>query len=55
VIISLLLDFRETARRRLPRFLFDYAEGGANSEQTLRRNGTDLAEIALKHVARFLG
>jgi L-lactate dehydrogenase (cytochrome) len=48
VIISSPLDFREVARRRLPRFLFDYAEGGANSEQTLRRNVSDLAEIALK-------
>jgi L-lactate dehydrogenase (cytochrome) len=48
VIISSPLDFREAARRRTPRFLFDYAEGGANSELTLRRNVTDLAEIALK-------
>jgi L-lactate dehydrogenase (cytochrome) len=48
VIISSPLDFREAARSRLPRFLFDYAEGGANSEQTLQRNVTDLAEIALK-------
>jgi L-lactate dehydrogenase (cytochrome) len=47
VIISSPTDFREAARRRVPRFLFDYAEGGANSEQTLRRNVTDLAEIAL--------
>ena len=48
MIISSPLDFREAARRRTPRFLFDYAEGGANSELTLRRNVTDLAEIALK-------
>jgi len=48
VIIASPTDFRETARRRVPRFLFDYAEGGANSEQTLRRNVTDLAEITLK-------
>jgi L-lactate dehydrogenase (cytochrome) len=47
VIISSPLDFREAARRRLPRFLFDYAEGGANNESTLRRNVSDLAEIAL--------
>jgi L-lactate dehydrogenase (cytochrome) len=32
----------------LPRFLFDYADGGANSEHTLRRNVTDLADIALR-------
>jgi L-lactate dehydrogenase (cytochrome) len=48
VIISSPIDFREAARRRTPRFLFDYAEGGANSELTLRRNVSDLAEIALK-------
>jgi L-lactate dehydrogenase (cytochrome) len=48
VIISSTLDFREAARRRLPRFLFDYADGGANSEHTLRRNVTDLADIALR-------
>jgi L-lactate dehydrogenase (cytochrome) len=48
VIISSTLDFREAARRRLPRFLFDYADGGANSEHTLQRNVTDLADIALR-------
>jgi L-lactate dehydrogenase (cytochrome) len=48
VIISSTLDFREAARRRLPRFLFDYADGGANNEQTLRRNVTDLADVALR-------
>ncbi len=48
MIISSTLDFREAARRRLPRFLFDYADGGANSEHTLQRNVTDLADIALR-------
>lgn len=48
VIISSAADFREAARRRLPRFLFDYAEGGAYSEVTLRRNVADLAGIALR-------
>jgi L-lactate dehydrogenase (cytochrome) len=48
MIISSTLDFREAARRRLPRFLFDYADGGANSEQTLRRNVDDLARVALR-------
>ena len=47
MIIASPSDFREAARRRLPRFLFDYAEGGANSEVTLRRNVSDLTEIAL--------
>jgi L-lactate dehydrogenase (cytochrome) len=41
-------DFREAARRRLPRFLFEYIDGGSYAEQTLRRNVSDLAEIALR-------
>jgi L-lactate dehydrogenase (cytochrome) len=48
VIISSTLDFREAARRRLPRFLFDYADGGAYNEFTLQRNVSDLTEIALR-------
>ena len=48
MIVASTLDFREAARRRLPRFLFDYADGGAYAEQTLRRNVSDLADIALR-------
>jgi L-lactate dehydrogenase (cytochrome) len=48
MIISSTLDFREVARRRLPRFLFDYADGGANSEYTMRRNVEDLGDMALR-------
>jgi L-lactate dehydrogenase (cytochrome) len=48
MIISSTLDFREAARRRLPRFLFDYADGGANSEHTLQRNLLDLAQVSLR-------
>jgi L-lactate dehydrogenase (cytochrome) len=48
VIISSTLDFREAARRRLPRFLFDYADGGAYAERTLARNVSDLADVALR-------
>lgn len=48
MIISSPLDFRCAAKRRLPRFLFDYADGGANSELTLRRNADDLSRIALR-------
>jgi L-lactate dehydrogenase (cytochrome) len=47
VIIASPTDFREAAGCRVPRFLFDYAEGGANSELTLRRNVSDLAEVSL--------
>ncbi len=48
MIISSPLDYREAARRRLPRFLFDYADGGANAEETMRRNVSDLADVALR-------
>jgi len=48
MIISSTLDFREAARRRLPRFLFDYADGGANSEYTMQRNVLDLGDVALR-------
>jgi len=41
-------DFREAARRRLPRFLFDYADGGAMGEETLRRNLADLENVAIR-------
>jgi len=46
--ISSPLDFREAARRHLPRFLFDYADGGAYGEATLHKNVADLASIALR-------
>jgi L-lactate dehydrogenase (cytochrome) len=39
-------DYRELARRRLPRFLFEYIDGGANDEVTLRRNSADLECVA---------
>lgn len=41
-------DYREFARRRLPRQLFDYIDGGANSEITMRRNIADLAAVRLR-------
>jgi len=48
VIIASAQDFREAARRRLPPFLFHYVDGGAYAEQTLRRNGDDLSQLALR-------
>jgi L-lactate dehydrogenase (cytochrome) len=41
-------DYRECARRRLPRFLFDYLDGGAGTEVTLGANSRDLAAIRLR-------
>lgn len=41
-------DYRELARRRIPRQLFDYIDGGAYDEATLRANVGDMADIALR-------
>ncbi len=41
-------DYRKAARRRLPRFLFDYIDGGAYADHTLERNVADLSEVALR-------
>lgn len=48
MIIASANDYREGARQRLPRFLFDYIDGGAYSEYTLGRNVSDLSDIALR-------
>lgn len=48
MIISSASDYREAARRKLPRFLFDYIDGGAYAEHTLRANSSDLANISLR-------
>jgi L-lactate dehydrogenase (cytochrome) len=48
MIVSSTTDFREAARRKLPRFLFDYIDGGAYAERTLQRNVSDLADIAVR-------
>jgi L-lactate dehydrogenase (cytochrome) len=39
---------RALARRRVPRAIFDYADGGAYDEVTLRRNRRDLEALALR-------
>jgi L-lactate dehydrogenase (cytochrome) len=46
--IASAADFREAARRRLPRFLFDYIDGAAYAEVTAGRNLADLAEVGLR-------
>jgi len=50
------LDYRELARRRLPKFLFEYLDGGSYAEITLGRNVKDLEGIALRQrVLRDVG
>lgn len=41
-------DYRELARRRLPRQIFDMVDGGAYEETTLRANRADLAALRLR-------
>jgi L-lactate dehydrogenase (cytochrome) len=43
-------DYRELARRRLPRQLFDYIDGGAYEEATMRSNVADLERLLLRQV-----
>jgi L-lactate dehydrogenase (cytochrome) len=48
VIAASISDYRELARRRLPRFLFEYIDGGSYGEVTLRRNIADLEAVVLR-------
>jgi L-lactate dehydrogenase (cytochrome) len=41
-------DLRDAARKRLPRLLFDYIDGGSYNEETLRRNVDDFAKVTLE-------
>lgn len=48
MIAASISDYRELARRRLPRFLFEYIDGGSYDEATLASNRADLASLALR-------
>jgi L-lactate dehydrogenase (cytochrome) len=41
-------DYRELARRRLPKIFYEYIDGGSYDEATLRRNVADFAGLALR-------
>jgi len=43
-------DYRELARRRLPRQLFDYIDGGAYEEATAKANEADLENVLLRQI-----
>jgi L-lactate dehydrogenase (cytochrome) len=45
-----VLDYRELARRRVPRQLFDYLDGGAYEETTMRANVADLERVLLRQI-----
>ena len=42
------LDYRRLAEERLPRFLFDYVDGGASDERTLAANVADFGAVRLR-------
>lgn len=46
--VASISDFRALAQRRLPKFLFEYIDGGSYDEVTLARNRADLTNIALR-------
>ncbi len=49
-------DYRRLAEKRLPRFLFDYIDGGSGEEVSMDRNREDLREIRLEQrVMRDVG
>lgn len=49
-------DYRRLAEARLPRFLFDYIDGGANEEITMAANMADFSHYRLKQrVMRDVG
>jgi L-lactate dehydrogenase (cytochrome) len=50
--VNTVEDLRRRARRRLPRMVFDFVDGGADSELTLRANADALA--AVRFEPRFL-
>ena len=41
-------DLRRVARRRLPRGVFDYIDGGAEDERTLGRNSSDFSSLGFR-------
>lgn len=50
MIAASVKDFRALARRRLPLLMFDYLDGGAYGELTLRKNVEDLEALALRQL-----
>jgi L-lactate dehydrogenase (cytochrome) len=47
-VIQSIEDLRALARRRIPRAIFDYADGGSYRETTLKANAADLDAIQLR-------
>ena len=43
-----IADYREAARKRLPKMFFEYLDGGSYAELTLKRNVADMEAVALR-------
>jgi L-lactate dehydrogenase (cytochrome) len=43
-----IADLRALAKRRIPRAIFDYADGGSYDERTIRRNAADLDAMTFR-------
>ena len=43
-----VLDYRRLAEKRLPRFLFDYIDGGAGEEKSMDANADDFLKLKLR-------
>jgi len=41
-------DLRRLAKKRVPKAVFDYLDGGADEERTLRENGRAFQEITFR-------
>ena len=41
-------DLRNRAKKRIPRFAFEYLDGGCNQEINLKKNTTDIRKLELK-------
>ncbi len=50
-------DLRQKAKRRMPKFAFEYLEGGCNSEINLARNTAEIREVRLqpKYIGEYDG
>ena len=48
IVPATSFDYRLRSEKRLPRFLFDYIDGGANDELTLAANVADLRKLRIK-------
>ena len=41
-------DLRNKARKKIPKFAFEYLDGGCNEDVNLHRNTSELREVQLK-------